>query len=294
MIIFSEATIERAISKSAQDNQQLTELAKMLGCRIFYIPSDFDLCETAENALWQVPEQEQLTNCFWIGFIPSLDKYTEVYNEALKKNIKLLNSPKEHQMAQEFDLSYPFLTGLTPESVVLSNLDDCEKAIELLGLPLFIRGSAKSKKSSGWKACVANTKDQLHKIVINLLNNSFFTRDRVIVRKFVNLRYDRTSDQDFPFGREYRVFLYNQEILGYGYYWDGDDPLMDLSTSEENIVLDLAQETAKRLPVTFIAVDIGQLVDGSWIVIEVNDGQFAGTGHMELLPFWNNLLNKAK
>jgi hypothetical protein len=294
MIVFSESDKETALSKSAQDIVQLTKIAEVMGCRVYFIPKDFSVCENAENALWHIAEQSQTTKCFWVGFIPSLERYEAIYKEALKKNILLLNSPLEHQKAQEFDLSYPLLEDLTPESYIVKKLSECSQAIDKLGFPLFVRGSAKSKKSLGWKSCVANTKAELEEIVTNYFSTEYFTRDRVILRKFVSLRYHRTSEKGFPLGREFRVFIYHEKILGYGYYWDGEDPLMALTSEEEKNILLLAKEAAKRLKIPFIAVDVGQLIDGIWTIIEVNDGQFAGTGQMDLLPFWDKLIKVAK
>lgn len=291
MIIFSEDTVDSKITKSSEETKRLTEMMKIIGLQVYYIPKDFSVCENAENALWHVPKQESLTKCLWIGYIPSVERYRAIYDEALKKNIQLLNTPEEHQKAQEFDLSYPLLNGLTVESITVTGLTEYKDSIEKLGFPLFIRGSAKSKKQFGWKACVADNLEELQEIVNFLLKSEYSSRGRVIIRKLVNLRYSRMSNEGFPLGREYRVFLYNQEVIGYGYYWDGDDPLMNLSQDEENGVLNIAQQAAQRLEIPFVAVDIGQLIDETWLVIEVNDAQFAGTGHMELLPFVNRLIN---
>ncbi len=291
MIIFSEDTVDSKITKSSEETKRLTEMMKIIGLQVYYIPKDFNVCENAENALWHVPKQEGFTKCLWIGYIPSVERYRAIYDEALKKNIQLLNTPEEHQRAQEFDLSYPLLNGLTAESITVTDLTECKDSVEKLGFPLFIRGSARSKKQLGWRACVADNLEELQEIVNFLLKSEYSSRGRVIIRKLVNLRYSRMSDEGFPLGREYRVFLYNQEVIGYGYYWDGDDPLMNLSQDEEKGILNIAQQAAQRLEIPFVAVDIGQLIDETWLVIEVNDAQFAGTGHMELLPFVNKLIN---
>lgn len=291
MIIFSEDTVESKITKSSQETKHLTEMMKIIGLQVYYIPKDFSKCENAENALWHVPKQENLTKCFWIGYIPNVERYRAIYSEALKKNIQLLNTPEEHQKAQEFDLSYPLLNGLTAESITVTDLAQCRDSVEKLGFPLFIRGSARSKKQLGWKACVANNLEELQEVVNFLLKNEYSSRGRVIIRKLVNLRYSRISDEGFPLGREYRVFMYSQEVVGYGYYWDGDDPLMNVSQDEERVILNLAKEAAQRLKIPFVAVDIGQLIDESWLIIEANDAQFAGTGHMELFPFVNKLIS---
>ena len=77
--------------------------------------------------------------------------------------------------------------------------------------------------------------------------------------------------------------------MGLGYYWEGEDPLKSLSPSEEDQVRALAIEAAARLDAPYIAIDIGQLDDGSWIVIETGDAQFSGVSQIPLLQLWNQL-----
>ncbi len=82
-------------------------------------------------------------------------------------------------------------------------------------------------------------------------------------------------------------------MLGYGYYWEGDDPLKALAPGEEQAVLTLATEAARRLGTPSIAVDIGQPEDGKWIVIETGDAQFSGVSQTPLLPLWSRLSQTA-
>jgi ATP-grasp domain, R2K clade family 3 len=290
MIVLSEASFGRPASPSAQDNIDMTEAARLAGCSVYYIPKDFSICETAENALWHMPEQPSEVIAIWVGFIPSFDRYSAIYEEALRKKIRLINSPDQHRTAQEFDLAYPLLQGLTPESLVLTSPAESMNAGEIIGFPLFVRGAVRSRKAAGWKACVAATPEELNLLVHQLFDLEYRSRGRVIVRKLVRLRYNRYSEEGFPLGREYRVFVFRGEVVGLGYYWEGRDPLEKLSPEEERQVLNLAAEAAERLGVPFVAIDIGQLESGEWIVVEANDGQFAGTGSIPLLPLWNALM----
>lgn len=111
----------------------------------------------------------------------------------------------------------------------------------------------------------------------------------MIVRKLARLRYVQKSPEGFPFGREYRVFLYGGRVLAHGYYWEGDNPLMDLTPEEGRVVLDLAREAARRLDVPYVSIDIGQLESGEWIVIESGDAQFSGLSRILPLHLWQNL-----
>jgi hypothetical protein len=287
MIVLSEATNEAALSASARDNLAMSEAAKLMNCSVYYIPKDFSQCENAENALWHIPTQPSPTKGFWIGFIPTPERYEAIYNELLGKQIQLLNTFQEHLLAQEFDRAYPYLEGITPKSFLLTNLDDCQQVIEKLGFPVFVRGAVRSRKAAGLKACVATTRLELQLLVKQFLDSEYRSRGRVIVREFVNLKHARSSKEGFPLGREYRVFVYRNKVLGFSYYWEGEDPYKKLSPDEEQQVLSLAIEAAARLGVPFMAVDIGQTENGQWIIIEVNDGQFAGTSQIPLLELWN-------
>ncbi len=268
----------------------MTDAARLAGCSVYYIPKDFSVCETAENALWHIPEQPSEAIAIWIGFIPALDRYTAIYDEALRKKIRLINSPEQHRTAQEFDLAYPLLQGLTPESVVLTSPDETMNAVELLGLPLFVRGAVRSRKAAGWNACVATTSEELNQLVRQFFELEYRSRGRVIARKLVKLRHNRYSEEGFPLGREYRVFVFCGEVAALGYYWEGRDSLEELLPEEEEQVLNLARKGAELLGAPFLAIDIGQLESGEWIIIEANDGQFAGTGNIPVLPLWNALM----
>lgn len=286
MIVFSEDSPRLPPSASAQSLKTVTEAAKLAGCRIYYIAQQ-DVCETAENALAYVPIQEKETPAVWLGYIPSPEWYEAVYAAALQRRIRLLNSPEEHLNVQEFDRAYARLQDLTPASLVITEISQCAQAVEHPGLPLFVKGAVQSLKSQGWKACVAETLDELKSLCSQLLALDARSRGRVIARKLVRLRHCRISGQGFPFGREYRVFLYHDQVLGCGYYWEGDDPLKPLSAQEEQTMLDLAREAARRIGAPFLTVDIGQLEDENWIVIETGDAQFSGACQTPLLRLWN-------
>ena len=289
MIALSEASPQVPPSASASDIRRMTEAARLTGCQVYYIPQDFSRCETAENALAYVPAQEQETPCVWIGYIPTADRYQAMYAAALGKNIRLLNDPGQHLDAQEFDRAYAKLGSLTPASVMITSEDECDAAVAHLGLPVFVKGVVQSRKSRGWKACVAESADELRLLCRHLLSLEGRSRGRVVVRKLAKLRHCRTSAGDFPLGREYRVFLLHGQVLGWGYYWEGDDPLRELSADEKQTVLSLAAEAASRVGTPYICVDIGQMEDGEWIVIETGDAQFSGVSQVSLLPLWSRL-----
>lgn len=290
MIVLSEASEQLLPSASARDIRSTTEAARLAGCRVYTIPPDFERCGTADDALCHVPLQPEPTPGVWVGYIPSPERYEELYYAALARNIRLANSPEEHLNAQEFDRAYPRLGDLTPESLILTDPDGVTEAIELLGLPLFVKGAIQSRKARGWRACVAESEQELRTLTAQLLTLENRSRGRVVVRRLVRLRHTRNAPgSDFPLGREYRAFVYQGDIVGFGYYWEGDDPLRTLSADEEQRVRGLALTAAERVGAPYVAVDVGQTEDGEWIVIETGDAQFSGLSQIPVLGLWNRL-----
>jgi hypothetical protein len=316
MIVLSEASPRQEPSASANDLAASTEVARLCGARVYHIPQDFDECDGVENALYYLKESNPRETGVWIGYIPTIERYRELYEACLQKNIQLINTPEQHQQIMEFDHAYTRLRELTPRSVTLTSPEMLDEALSQIGLPVFVKGSIQSTKADGWRSCVALNKEELRPIVERLFRLNARSRGRVILRELVSLRHSRTSGLGFPLGREYRVFLYGGEILACGYYWEGDDPLKALSSSEEEQVFSLAIEAAKRFDEPhpgdcselsakehsvgqprlnsprspYLAVDVGQLTDGRWIVIEVGDAQFCGASQVSLWSLWSRLL----
>jgi hypothetical protein len=294
MLVLSEASPSIASSASAHDLAVSTEVARLSGCRVYSIPDDFEACEGATNALSYLRPYEEETAGFWVGYIPSLARYQELYQAAKEKNVSLVNTPQQHQDVMEFDHAYPFLEGLTPKSVTITEAAQYEEALALLTLPIFVKGAVQSTKADGWRSCVAETRGELKVLVERLFSLSARSRGRVILRQLVKLRHTRTSGLGFPLGREFRVFLYRGEVLASGYYWEGNDPLSRLSSMEEAEMLGVALQAAKRLPAVYVAVDVGQTEDGCWMVIEAGDAQFCGASRVSLWALWGGLLARCR
>ena len=291
LIALTEAFGDHPPSASLRDIRAATEVARLVGCRIYALRPDAE-AEPGEGdggALAEVPPQPADTPGVWIGYIPPPERYQAVYEAALEKGIRLLNTPEEHLRAEEFDRAYPYLSELTPESVILSDVAACEPAAERLGLPVFVKGAVQSRKARGWKACVAETVEELRALSTALLDLPNRSRGRVVVRKLVRLRHTRTSPEGFPLGREYRVFLYRERVLAYGYYWEGEDPLRKLIPTEEKDMLALAREAARRLGVPYVTLDVGQTEAQEWIVVESGDAQFAGASQASRFQLWQAL-----
>jgi hypothetical protein len=281
-VVLSEAAEQLPPSASARDIAASTEAARLAGCRVFAILPDFERCGDAEGALWHVPAQDAPTPAFWVGYIPTPERYAAVHAAARAKNLLLPNTPDEHLDAQEFDRTYPRLGDLTPASAVVTD-------------PAQLAGAAgQSRKAKGWRACVAESADELVALTTGLLSLENRSRGRVVVRRLALLRHARTGPGDFPLGREFRAFVYRGAVVGLGYYWEGDDPLARLTPDEDRTVRALATEAARRVGAPYVAVDVGQEEGGDWLVVETGDAQFSGLSQIPRLALWAGLRRMAR
>lgn len=289
MIVFSEASPQLAPSASARDILTMSEAAQLVGAHVFSIPDDFSSCGGADAALAWLPEQPAMTPALWIGYIPTPERYNELYEAALTRNIRLVNTLEEHQNAQEMDRALPLLGELTPATAFITAPEQARVAAEKLGYPVFVKGAVQSRKARGWQACVAESPEHLERLCTAVLSLEARSRGRVAIRRLLKLRYVRMGPGDFPLGREFRYFVLNGEILAGGYYWEGDDPLAGLTRDEENAVQGLVREAAERIKTPYLTVDVGQDESGQWWVIETGDAQFSGLSQTPRLTLWHQL-----
>jgi hypothetical protein len=293
MLVLTEALKELERDHRSADNVGLTRAALAAGCTVRHWPVDLHLDpgldprEAVEAAeLGQIPPGPAI----WIGSVPRFELYAGVYGVLSASGHHLLNPPEAHRRAMELQLAYPRLHGLTPESEVVTRLEEVPAAVARLGLPVFIKGSVFSRKELGWRACVAETETEAEALVRKLLAMPTTARHHAILRRLVPLkRLPARGERFFPGAREYRVFLYAGEPFAWGFYWD-DAPEESLAPSEEQALLALAREAARRMEVPFLTVDLGQLESGDWLVIETGDPQFAGLSRVSPRAFWAGLL----
>lgn len=290
IVVLSEADAAPPTSINGRELRALSEAARLLGCRIVPIPPDVSDAEGAAAALAYAPTADPPAPTVWVGFIPSPERYAAFYDAALARGLHLLNTPDEHHTAMEFDRALPLLGGLTPASAVAHSPEAAVEAAAQLGYPVFLKGAVKSNKEGGWAACVAATPEETYQLAAGLLAREGRARGRVIVRELAPVRQSGAAPGGFPLGREYRVFLYQGQVLARSYYWDEHADPFPLTAADAAAIDSLAQEAARRVGTPFIAVDVAQRADNVWIVIEVGDAQFSGLSHVPVLELWAALL----
>lgn len=89
-------------SASKRDILASTNAARWAGFGIHHIEPDFSRCETAENAVARLPEV-QGEKLFWLGYIPSQERYQAICTASLDLGLMLPNTPQQHALAMELE-----------------------------------------------------------------------------------------------------------------------------------------------------------------------------------------------
>ena len=81
--------------------------------------------------------------------------------------------------------------------------------------------------------------------------------------------------------REFRFFVYGNEVLAGGFYWASVvDDLEDAGTeipSVDEVPRDWLQSIVeKTVACPFRVIDVARTATGGWVVVELNDGQMSG------------------
>jgi len=292
MILVSQAP--NPLPDDGDDIIASTRHALANGFEILNLPTSLMHVHEVAPALAEVAPHATTRPAIWIGTIPEEPIYRAVHDELRRRNIELLNDPEAHLDVFEFDRAYPRISDLTAPSVVIDDPSQLAAAIAQVGLPAFIKGALLSRKHSGWRACVADTLEDAELLTKKLLRQRYLSRGRVIVRTLLPLRRFTVPASEFPIGREFRVFLLRGEPLAYGYYWPYTGDWAALTPAEEFDLLTLARTAAARFTTPLIALDIGQLEDLTWRIIETGDPQFSGLSFIDPRVLWRRLAERLR
>jgi hypothetical protein len=208
----------------------------------------------------------------YCGPIPQRpEHYVNLESALAERGARLVNTAAASEQATRIELWHSRLGELTARTVILNGPGDLSAAAEL-GFPVFINGLVKSAKELGLEACLARDAGALE-----IRARGAWRREQTVVaREYLPLRYTGETVMQFPHGREYRFVLLDRDVLASAFYWDGTDPFV----GEGPPPTSLAVSAAERLDARLLAVDVGQLNDRSWQVIEVGDAQHTALGHI--------------
>lgn len=287
MLALYESSSDQAQTPSLEDLRAHVEAARRSGVNVVAIPPAFRDDIPVAEALSFLKRQGRVMPAVWLGGIPKPDYYDQLYVALLDRNVRLLNDPQQFRRSMYLDESYPRLGELTFQTLVVDDQTEFERALTTLDGPAIVRPAVPRTKGRDWSQCLAETREQARELGESLLARPRVPgRPALVVRRWLPLR--RLADGQT---RELRIFVFEGTVLEMGSYWSQHEASLD--DPDLKPALALAQEAQRRLDVPYLAVDVGELESGGFVVIETWDAQCATTRGITKQSLWSRLLRLA-
>lgn len=222
-----------------------------------------------------------------IGRYSVLPFYKELEEDLKYLNSKLINSYREHRYVADIQNWYYDLEDMTPKTWF--RLEDVP--IKQDG-SFILKGETNSRKALWNTHMFAKTRSDITNIACKLMDDSLIGSQNIYCRQFEPLISFGNGMNDIPISKEFRFFVCDKKVIASGFYWSEQDFVL----SSDEVPITFINEIIDRIGdnIRFFVVDVGQKVDGNWIVIELNDGQMSGLSCCnanELYSNLNNILN---
>ncbi len=228
-----------------------------------------------------------------VARIGAIKNYDQLFNELNEINLTLVNSPKEHLNASLISNWYPILKNWTPKSIIFETIPSSKIIENDFSWPVFLKGERQTSKHNK-SLSIANNAFEFDEIIKKWKVDPILSWQKLVCREFVNLKPLQNENVSLTINPSYevRVFVWKNNIVGLGNYWLNID--YQISKEDYQTITILVNQISLKLNVPFLVIDLGQKIDGKWILIEVNDAQESGYAGILPLTIWQNIIELEK
>lgn len=211
--------------------------------------------------------------------------YKDFEDEAKHLNAHLLNTFAQHSYVADMRW-YQDLEGMTPKTwfnAGFSTVPDTEHGY-------IVKGKTNSRKFKWNTHMFAKSKEDLRDVMGRLYDDELLSNQGLVVREYVPLRRLEEGINGMPVTNEWRCFFINDTLIASGFYWSMAECAEDMGSIPEK-GLALAKDASKKVKdhVRGYVIDVGEIGQGDWTVIEVNDFQMSGLSMIDPLDFYTAL-----
>jgi len=200
---------------------------------------------------------------------------------------KVINNVRQHNFIADLENWYAVLSDVTPKTWF--RFEDIPPEED--GMPFVLKGATNSKKHQWLTHMFAPNRTEAAKIYWELSHDGLICDQNVYIRKFVKLKKLLDGINGMPVTNEWRTFVMHGHVLASGYYWSNYWDDLEEKPQMDEAAYALIQKVIDRVGYgsNFYVIDIGQLEDGSWILIELNDGMMSGLSMVDPVELYRNM-----
>jgi hypothetical protein len=205
-----------------------------------------------------------------IGRYAMVPFYLEQAQDIEYIGAKLINNYHQHLYVADLGNYVADLAELTPAT--WANLED------MPDVPVILKGETNSRKSYGFRDMYASNKQEAIQLHNRLSNDSLISQQKIYIRQYVPLMKLMDGINGMPVTKEFRFFIAYGQILCGAFYWQNYQDDLPSIPSPSEVPQIFLQQVINRVDgqSNFYTIDVGQKQDGSWTVIELNEGQQSG------------------
>ena len=221
-----------------------------------------------------------------IGRYSVLPFYVELEKDICNQGSWLINTYQQHRFVADIRNWVPLLEEFTPKT--WERLEDLPE----VG-PFVLKGETNSRKDRWNTHMYAETKRDAVEVALRLQEDALISTQKIIVRKYEPLVQLMTGLNGLPVTKEFRFFICDRQILSGGFYWSSFVDDLTVIPSPKEVPDDWLSKVIEIIGdnIRFYALDVAQKTDGSWMVVELNDGQMSGLSENDPDVLYRNLMN---
>jgi hypothetical protein len=220
-----------------------------------------------------------------IGRYSVLPFYKELEEDIRNQGAQLINSFRQHQFIADMREWCAVLEGYTP--MLYTRLQDCPENGFLV-----VKGQTNSKKFQWDTHMLARGRSGAVEIYGKLKEDSLFDDQEIYARPYMPLKRFMTAFNGLPITNDYRYFVCDGQILTGAYYWASHfDEVKDQVLEANKPPKAFLEKVIDKIGFNayFYALDVAESEAGTWIVVEINDGQMSGLSCNDPLTLYTEL-----
>jgi len=212
------------------------------------------------------------------GWMLPPDRYEALHAALAARGDVLVNSPTAYRHVHWLPESYAAIEPWTARSAWLPAAElTLDRAVALARSfgprPLIVKDYVKSRKHEWAEACFipdATDAAGVERVVRRFLElTGAELQGGLVLREFLELELvGDHARSGMPLAREWRVFWCDREPVLIAPYWP--------EVAGEPPPVAAFREAAARVESRFFTMDLARRADGTWIIVELGDGQVAG------------------
>lgn len=209
----------------------------------------------------------------------------ELEREFARKKCTLINSFKEHRRIADLFSWVNDLGELTAPAFMIDDIPNLPQG------EYFVKGETNSIKNNWFESAYARNKKDLVSVVRNVLNDQYVGHQKIVIRPFQNFRKLGEAVDGRPIFHERRVFILDGQILTEGFYWSNfSEEYGSVMPLDERLYRETLSRAIEKIShvARFIVIDLAEYPDGSWSVVELNDGCMSGLSDNDPETLWAN------